>query len=44
MSPLGRDLMFWLAVALVSIASSVLLKIVAARAPWPALQEFAAAS
>ena len=39
-----QDLAFWLAVALTSIAASVLVKILAAKTPWQSLQEFAAAA
>lgn len=35
---------FWLAVALVSIASSVLIKVLARRLPFDGLKELAAAS
>ena len=41
---MARDLAFWLAVALVSIASSVLVKILAAKTKNKALQQFAAAA
>lgn len=39
-----KDIAFWLAVALVSIGSSVLVKILAAQTPWKSLQEFAAST
>lgn len=39
-----RDLAFWLAVALVSVAASVLVKILAAHTGVTSLQEFAANS
>lgn len=42
MKSFTRDAAFWLAVALVSIAASSLVKILAARTPWPAFQEYAA--
>ncbi len=39
-----KDLAFWAAVALVSVAASVLVKILATHTPWTSLHEFAAAS
>jgi len=39
-----QDLAFWLAVAAVSIASSVLVKILAAKTTSKSFQEFAAAA
>lgn len=39
-----EELAFWLAVGLVSIAASVLVKILAARLPFDGLKELAAAA
>lgn len=40
----ARDLAFWAAVALVAIASNVLIKVIASKVPSEAFQQFAAAS
>lgn len=39
-----EEIAFWLAVALVSIASSVLVKVLASKLPYDGLKELAAAA
>jgi len=41
---MSKDIAFWLAVAAVSVAASVLVKLLAAHTPWKSFQEFASAS